>query len=394
MPFDLAIVAEDVESYKPAHAHWERFFEATTADRDHHVHVAASLFHDIKPRESSTCARSGSTGSDETADPEPDRELTDLSAPSRHARGARSGMSSTFTIRPAQAGRPRRRHRALQRALAPPARSYRGHRPGDPPVLGVAGRRLRPRRDRRRELRRLDRRLRRRRRVRRRDLARHPRFDAELERALLDDARADRPREEARRALLGFVTEKDEVLRERLRGARLRGDPPLVPDGDRPRQDLPPSPPPEGVVIRPMRDGEEEQVYEVHDAVVRRRVDAHAGAVRAVAALVRQGPGVRPVALVRRRGGRRARRRCDLQHAGRTSGPSAGCACSGSCRSHRRRGLGEALLRHAFAEFERRGFERVGARCRRSSPTGAVALYERAGMHVARTSLQLEKVQG
>ena len=38
-----------VESYKPAHAHWERFFEATTADREHHVHVAASLFHDIAP---------------------------------------------------------------------------------------------------------------------------------------------------------------------------------------------------------------------------------------------------------------------------------------------------------------------------------------------------------
>ena len=49
VPVDLAIVAEDVGSYKPAHAHWERFFEATTVDRDHHVHVAASLFHDIQP---------------------------------------------------------------------------------------------------------------------------------------------------------------------------------------------------------------------------------------------------------------------------------------------------------------------------------------------------------
>ena len=49
VPFDLAVVAEDVESYKPAHAHWEHFFEQTTADREHHVHVAASLFHDIEP---------------------------------------------------------------------------------------------------------------------------------------------------------------------------------------------------------------------------------------------------------------------------------------------------------------------------------------------------------
>jgi ribosomal protein S18 acetylase RimI-like enzyme len=49
-------------------------------------------------------------------------------------------------------------------------------------------------------------------------------------------------------------------------------------------------------------------------------------------------------------------------------------------------------LRHAFAEFARRGFERVGLGVDASSPTRAVALYERAGMRVARTSLQLEKV--
>jgi 2-haloacid dehalogenase len=49
VPFDVTVVAEDVGSYKPAHAHWERFFEVTTADRSRHVHVAASLFHDIAP---------------------------------------------------------------------------------------------------------------------------------------------------------------------------------------------------------------------------------------------------------------------------------------------------------------------------------------------------------
>ena len=49
VPFDVTVVAEDVRSYKPAHGHWERFFELTTADRSKHVHVAASLFHDIEP---------------------------------------------------------------------------------------------------------------------------------------------------------------------------------------------------------------------------------------------------------------------------------------------------------------------------------------------------------
>ena len=36
-------------SYKPAPGHWERFFAETGAARDRHVHVAASLFHDIEP---------------------------------------------------------------------------------------------------------------------------------------------------------------------------------------------------------------------------------------------------------------------------------------------------------------------------------------------------------
>jgi 2-haloacid dehalogenase len=79
VPVDLAIVAEDVESYKPAYAHWERFFEATTADRDHHVHVAASLFHDIAPARELGLRSVWINRLDETADPDPDRELKDLS---------------------------------------------------------------------------------------------------------------------------------------------------------------------------------------------------------------------------------------------------------------------------------------------------------------------------
>ena len=49
VPFDLAIVASEIGSYKPAHRHWEAFFARTGADRAGHVHVAASLFHDIAP---------------------------------------------------------------------------------------------------------------------------------------------------------------------------------------------------------------------------------------------------------------------------------------------------------------------------------------------------------
>jgi mycothiol synthase len=53
-------------------------------------------------------------------------------------------------------------------------------------------------------------------------------------------------------------------------------------------------------------------------------------------------------------------------------------------RPWRRRGLGEALLRHSFLEFRRRGFPRVALGVDADSPTGAPRLYERAGMHVVR----------
>jgi 2-haloacid dehalogenase len=47
--FDLTITEQEAGSYKPAPGHWERFFEAGGVARDRHVHVAASLFHDIEP---------------------------------------------------------------------------------------------------------------------------------------------------------------------------------------------------------------------------------------------------------------------------------------------------------------------------------------------------------
>jgi len=49
---DARVVASEIGSYKPAPAHWETFFARTGADRARHVHVAASLFHDVEP-----CAR-------------------------------------------------------------------------------------------------------------------------------------------------------------------------------------------------------------------------------------------------------------------------------------------------------------------------------------------------
>jgi 2-haloacid dehalogenase len=80
-PIDETIVASELGSYKPGHAHWDEFFRRTGADRAGHVHVAASLFHDIVPANelglrSVWINRLGEHHTGEA--PNPDRELPDL----------------------------------------------------------------------------------------------------------------------------------------------------------------------------------------------------------------------------------------------------------------------------------------------------------------------------
>lgn len=60
-------------------------------------------------------------------------------------------------------------------------------------------------------------------------------------------------------------------------------------------------------------------------------------------------------------------------------------ASVGVLREFRGRGAAKALLRRAFAELAARGHERVELSVDATSPTGAVALYEGMGMHVARS---------
>ncbi len=46
---DATVTARDAGSYKPAHGHWLTFFEREDVDPARHVHVAASVFHDVAP---------------------------------------------------------------------------------------------------------------------------------------------------------------------------------------------------------------------------------------------------------------------------------------------------------------------------------------------------------
>jgi 2-haloacid dehalogenase len=80
VPFEETVVASEIGSYKPGHRHWQEFFARTGADRERHVHVAASLFHDIAPAREVGLTSVWINRLEEAADPEPTRELTDLAA--------------------------------------------------------------------------------------------------------------------------------------------------------------------------------------------------------------------------------------------------------------------------------------------------------------------------
>jgi ribosomal protein S18 acetylase RimI-like enzyme len=63
----------------------------------------------------------------------------------------------------------------------------------------------------------------------------------------------------------------------------------------------------------------------------------------------------------------------------------------GVLRPWRKRGLGMALLRHSFNEFYRRGKRKVGLGVDAQNLTGALHLYESAGMHIGRAFDNYEK---
>jgi 2-haloacid dehalogenase len=80
VPFDEVVVAQEIGSYKPAHRHWEAFFDRSKAPRDGHVHVAASLFHDIEPANELGLRSVWINRLGQPATVRPTRELADLFA--------------------------------------------------------------------------------------------------------------------------------------------------------------------------------------------------------------------------------------------------------------------------------------------------------------------------
>jgi 2-haloacid dehalogenase len=78
VPFEGAVVASEIGSYKPGLRHWQAFYELTGADRGRHVHVAQSHYHDIVPAHELGIPTIWINRLAERGDPAPTRELPDL----------------------------------------------------------------------------------------------------------------------------------------------------------------------------------------------------------------------------------------------------------------------------------------------------------------------------
>ena len=76
--FDLTVVASEIGSYKPSRGHWDELFARTGADPESHVHVGASLFHDVAPAAALGLRTIWVNRLGENAGPQPDVELRSL----------------------------------------------------------------------------------------------------------------------------------------------------------------------------------------------------------------------------------------------------------------------------------------------------------------------------
>jgi ribosomal protein S18 acetylase RimI-like enzyme len=218
-------------------------------------------------------------------------------------------------------------------------------------------------------------------------------LESEPTRALLDAIEARAAEKKPGAGLIGYTSEADQVIRETYEKAGYR----VMRHSYRMEISLEGGPPepkwPDGFTVRTMRPGEEERVYEAQmssfaDTWMFQRepfeIWSHwflkdAAFDPSLWFLAESGDELAGIALTRES----------------ENEPGLGWVrVLGVLREFRQRGLAQALLRHAFGEYARRGLDRVGLGVDAESPTGAVRVYERAGMHVARTNLILEKVQG
>ena len=142
---------------------------------------------------------------------------------------------------------------------------------------------------------------------------------------------------------------------------------------------IPPPTWPERVSVRTIRPGEERTVYEVHQETFRDVWEPIEESFDEWSHLLLQPPRFVPdLWFLAVEGDEIAG--FAICHPHPTSPDLGWVAVLGVRRPWRKRGIGQALLLHAFHAFEGAGLARAGLGVDSESPTGAHTLYERAGM--------------
>ena len=212
-------------------------------------------------------------------------------------------------------------------------------------------------------------------------------------RALLDAVEARAAQKKPGALLMGYTSEPDQAVREvyeqagysiTRHGYRME----ISLDGGAPEPQWP-----DGFTVRTMREGEEERVYEAHMTSF---ADTWMFARESFEVWVHwfvKDPAFDPSLWFLAEAGDELAG-ISLTRASENEPGLAWVRILGVLPKFRQRGLAQALLQQTFDECASRGMSRVGLGVDAENPTGAVRVYERAGMHVARTNLILEKVQG
>ena len=220
------------------------------------------------------------------------------------------------------------------------------------------------------------------------DLRQHP-DHPDSGAALLDHFEA-RARELGRTAVRVIVAERDAATREL---AESRGYAPIryafrmiIELGDESRAVFP-----DGITVRPMRPGEEHDVYLATNDAFADHWGFHPSSFESWREWNLGRDGSRPDLWWLALDGDEIAGVC-LNRFADDGDPEHGYVhVLGVRRPWRRRGLGEALLRHSFRDFGERGCRRVSLDVDGENTTGAVRLYERVGMHAERRSDTYEK---
>jgi ribosomal protein S18 acetylase RimI-like enzyme len=150
---------------------------------------------------------------------------------------------------------------------------------------------------------------------------------------------------------------------------------------------------PDGIEIRPLRPGEERAVYEAQQETFRDTWEPIEESFEEWSHFLLQPPRYDPELWFVATSGD-AIAGFVICHPYPSTPELGWIALLGVRREWRKRGLGRALLLHAFRAFEGRGCTRVGLGVDSESPTGAHTLYERVGMRATSRFEIYEKALG